>query len=387
MMPAGMDSNDFYADLPAFPNFSEVTDDKPYRPLPSDWKIIVADIEGSTAAIEAGRYKDVNTIGAAAVAAAQNAMDKRDFPFVFGGDGATLVIPPASFEKVAAALDGVRALAREKFGMTLRVGAVDAAELYADGMKVEVAKFELFAGRAIASFRGGGLSKADKKVKADPARYAVPERTEHISDLTGLSCRWKPIPSDRGVILSILIGAREETGSKAVYDKVLKSLDAIFNGDMFNANPVHLSTMTYRSVWENLSSERRYLPSVFFRDFLARAVQIVLSVLVFKWKAPSIGFDSEKYAESMSAHSDFRKFDDILRMVVDCSAAQAAAIRALLEDLRAKGEICYGVHESEAALMTCFVYDVKDGNHIHFIDGGNGGYALAAKQFKAQLKS
>ena len=382
-----MDSNDFYAELPAFPKFSEVTGDKPFRPLPADWKVIVADIEGSTQAIEAGRYKDVNTIGAAAVAAAQNAMDKRDFPFVFGGDGATLVVPPASFEKVAAALDGVRHLAREKFGMTLRVGAVEVAELYSEGLKVEVAKFELFAGRAIASFRGGGLSRADAKVKGDPSRYAVPERAEHRSDLTGLSCRWKPIPSEKGVILSILIGAREEAGSQAVYDKVLKRLDAIFNGDLFNANPVHLSTMSYRSVWDNLRGESRYQAALFSREFLSRALGIVLSVLVFKWKVPSVGFDSEKYAESMSAHSDFRKFDDILRMVVDCSAEQAAAIRGLLEELRATGEIRYGVHESEAALMTCFVYDVSDGNHIHFIDGGNGGYALAAKQFKAQLKS
>ncbi len=94
-----MDSNDFYAELPAFPKFGEVTGDRPFRTLPADWKIIVADIEGSTAAIEAGRYKDVNTIGAAAVAAAQNAMDKRDFPFVFGGDGATLVIPPPPSRK------------------------------------------------------------------------------------------------------------------------------------------------------------------------------------------------------------------------------------------------------------------------------------------------
>ncbi len=269
--------------------------------------------------------------------------------------------------------------------MTLRVGAVEVAELYADGMKVEVAKFELIAGRAIASFRGGGLSKADAKVKADPKRYAVAEQAEHRSDLTGLSCRWKPIPSERGMILSILIGARKEADSKVVYDEVLKRLDVIFNGDLFNANPVHLSTMTYRSVWDNLSSERRYHSGA-FPKFLSRAFEIVLSGLVFKWKAPSIGFDSEKYAESMSAHSDFRKFDDILRMVVDCSPEQATAIRSLLEELRAKGKIRYGVHESEAALMTCFVYDVKDGNHIHFIDGGNGGYALAAKQFKAQSK-
>jgi hypothetical protein len=382
-----MASDRFYEDLPAFSNFKEVTGDEPYRPLPPDWKVIVADIEGSTQAIETGRYKDVNTIGAATIAAAQNAMERRDFPFVFGGDGSTLVIPPASFEKVAEALDGVRTLAREKFGMTLRVGAVEAAELYSDGLKVEVAKFELFAGKTIASFRGGGLSKAEAKVKGDASRYAVAEHPRHRSDLTGLSCRWKPIRSERGVILAILIASRDEDASKTVYDEVLKRLDAILNGDSVSANPVRLSSMEYKSVWENLKGERRYHQSPFSLSFLARAAEIVASVLIFKWGVPPLVFDPKKYAESMSSHSDFRKFDDILRMVVDCSSEQAASIRAFLENLHAKGKVCFGLHASTAALMTCFVYDVKDGKHIHFVDGENGGYAMAAKQLKAQLKS
>ncbi len=382
-----MDSNNFYEELTAFSNFREVTGEAPFKPLPPDWKVVVVDIQGSTQAIESGRYKDVNIVGAAAIAAAQNAMDKRDFPFVFGGDGATLAIPPASFEKVAAALDGVRDLARKKFRMTLRVGVVEVAELLAEGATIEVAKFELFEGKTIASFRGGGASVAEHKVKGESGRYALPERPKHHCDLSGLSCRWKPIPSQRGSILSILIAARATSDSKPVYDAILKRFDAIFNGDLFSANPVHLSTMEYQSVWQNLKSEIRYHASAFSSEFLSRAIGIILSVLIFKWKAPIASFDPKKYAESMSGHSDFRKFDDILRMVVDCSPEQAAAIRAFLSELQAKGEICFGIHESPMALMTCFVYSVDDGKHIHFIDGGNGGYAMAAKQLKAQLKS
>ncbi len=381
-----MDSDRFYDDLPVFSNFREVTEDQPFRPLPADWKVVVVDIQGSTQAIESGRYKDVNIIGAAAIAAAQNAMDKRDFPFVFGGDGATLAVPPASFAQVAQALDGVRSMARTRFQMALRVGAVEAAELYAEGAKIEVAKFELFAGKTIASFRGGGASAAEHKIKGDYARYALAEGKSPRCDLTGLSCRWKPIPSQRGMILSILISARAKEDAKPTYDKVIKRLDAVFNGDLFGANPVHLSTMEYQSVWANLKSEYRYQPSVFSSEFLSRAFGIILCVLVFKWKLPG-SFDAKKYAESMGGHSDFRKFDDILRMVVDCSAEQAATIRAFLEELHATGEICFGVHESKTALMTCFVYSVEDGKHVHFIDGGNGGYAMAAKQLKAQLKA
>ena len=34
--------------------------------------------------------------------------------------------------------------------------------------------------------------------------------------------------------------------------------------------------------------------------------------------------------------------------------------------------------------MTCFVDGLSDGKHIHFIDGGDGGYAMAAMKLKAQ---
>jgi hypothetical protein len=380
-----MDSSRFYLDLPSFSEFREVVSDRHFRPLPADWMVVVADIQGSTKAIEEGRYKDVNTLGAAAIVAAQNAMRKVDFPFVFGGDGATLLVPPHAFEAVAAGLDGLRAMARARFGMTLRVGAIKASELFATGCSVEVGKVELFAGKSMASFRGGGLSKADALVKGDSARYSLPERPENRADLTGLSCRWKPIPSEKGLILTLLVSPKGPEPD-AVLRKVLAELDVILNGDAVSANPVHTSNMSYRSVRDNLAAEARLHESLLSPAFLARAAEIVAAVLIFRWRLPALVFDAGKYADSMGAHSDFRKFDDVLRMVVDCTTEQCAAVRALLERLAAEGSVSYGLHEAAEALMTCFVYDVKDGGHIHFIDGGDGGYAMAARQFKAQLK-
>jgi hypothetical protein len=36
--------------------------------------------------------------------------------------------------------------------------------------------------------------------------------------------------------------------------------------------------------------------------------------------------------------------------------------------------------------MTCYVQNLSDTAHIHFVDGGDGGYAMAAKQLKQQLR-
>jgi Protein of unknown function (DUF3095) len=37
--------------------------------------------------------------------------------------------------------------------------------------------------------------------------------------------------------------------------------------------------------------------------------------------------------------------------------------------------------------MTCLVFSLEQSRHVHFIDGADGGYALAALQLKAQLQA
>lgn len=380
-----MASRDFYRELARFPDFNELTDDRNFRPLPADWTLVVADIENSTGFVEEGRYRDVNTVGAAAIVAAQNAMGGEEFPYVFGGDGATLAVPPGCVDKVGDALDGVRSLALRNYGMTLRVGVIPASELYAMGQRIELAKFELIAGKSIAIFRGGGLTKADELIKTDLARYALKERPEHASDLSGLSCRWKAIPSVKGKMLTLLVKA-SSAEDKTAYETVLRGLDGILDGSCRNANPVRLPPLTYRAALEIVRAERKLHASPFALAFLLRTAEILAAVLIFKWRIPQPAFDADRYARSMRDHSDFRKFDDVLRMVVDCTAPQAEKIRALFETLRGAGRITYGLHESDQALMTCFVQGLDDGEHIHFVDGGGGGYAMAAKALKAQAK-
>ena len=80
-----------------------------------------------------------------------------------------------------------------------------------------------------------------------------------------------------------------------------------------------------------------------------------------------------------------KKFDDIIRMVLDGTVEQIHEMKDFLENLYRQDEIYYGVHESPQALMTCLVEGLADGEHIHFIDGSDGGYAMAAKNMKAQM--
>ncbi|MBT6275892.1 MAG: DUF3095 domain-containing protein [Chromatiales bacterium] len=383
-----------FQQIPIFSQFSDLTDDAHYQRLPEDWWVVIADIQGSTQAIEEGRYKDVNTIGAACIVAAQNAMERAEFPYVFGGDGTTLLIPPERMEAVSSALDAVRARARSTFSMRLRVGAMQISALGSEEGYIEVARYaerdallinedSLFSERGTAMFRGGGISAAETRIKADPERYEVPENPDTQSDLSGLSCRWKPIPSLYGRIISLLVESRDEAGT-SVYSGVLARLDLILDGDIAKANPIHVSTMGYKSILQLLAEERRLHDSWFSSAFWRNAKEIVYAVAIFKYHLPALFFDVSRYAAAIDTHSDFRKFDDLLRMVVDCSPAQSQQIRDYLQGRYEAGDLFYGIHESGEALMTCFVYGMSDGEHIHFVDGGDGGYAMAAREFKAQ---
>lgn len=378
-------SETFYRDLTPFESFNDLVEDRHFKAVPAGWTVFVTDVAGSTKAIEAGQYKDVNTLGASCIVAVQNAMGREPFPYVFGGDGATLLVPAGAATKVAAALAGVRRMARERFGLRLRVGAVPVSELLAEGARIEVARYRLVSAQSITIFRGGGVSRAEEKVKAADGKHLVSDDVEGDGDLSGLSCRWNPIPNRNGTMLALLVSGRTADPQRT-YRAVLKSLDELLGGDTSLGNPVHLPAMSYRSLPQLLRDESRYHGSRLSPAFLLRAAEIVLAVLVFGrgWRVPGLGADA--YSASMRSHADFRKFDDVLRMVVDCTAEQSRRIRDMFEAMRRRGEIFYGLHESESALMTCFVYGLADGEHIHFIDGGGGGYALAAREYKAQLK-
>lgn len=259
------------------------------------------------------------------------------------------------------------------------------SELTDEDVQVEVAKFELARGMCIAIFRGGGLAQAEKRIKENGAVHEVEESLQHGVSLSHLSCRWNAIPNQHGRILSMLVLARSED-TLQVYQNVLAALDRILDGGLEKANPVNVSAMSYKSLWECLADERRYHASVFSAAFVARFLEICVAVLVFKWNFRPPATDPDHYLRAIPIHSDYRKFADMFRAVLDCSPKSISAIRAYLSSLYEKGDIYFGLHESDTSLMTCYVNSTADGQHVHFIDGGEGGHTLAAVQLKNQIK-
>ena len=88
-MDATRPTDGFYESLPILRDFTRVMDPGLFAPLPDGWLVGIADVVQSTKAIAENRYKAVNMAGAAVIVAITNTLENRDFPFVFGGDGAS----------------------------------------------------------------------------------------------------------------------------------------------------------------------------------------------------------------------------------------------------------------------------------------------------------
>jgi len=69
-------------------------------------------------------------------------------------------------------------------------------------------------------------------------------------------------------------------------------------------------------------------------------------------------------------------------MTVDCLPTVVDELRAMLDREVAGGVVRYGIHTQNTALITCVAPSVLASDHMHFIDGADGGYAEAAKQLE-----
>ena len=194
-------------------------------------------------------------------------------------------------------------------------------------------------------------------------------------------------------MLTLLLQSRA-TGADAdrYYQQFYERLRELTGLPDEKLNPVRVSAM--RTGWppKDFSIESRTHSGCgkFLSRFFAATYTLLHSLggaIVFSTGLPVGWLNPKHYKNSVVMRSDFRKFDGLLRMVLDIPAAKIPAILEFLEIEHRRGAIFYGTHRSDSALMTCIIFSVRRDSHVHFIDGNDGGYALAALQFKQQIKA
>lgn len=327
----------------AYHDFADLLDTAIYQPLPDEWLVGITDVIGSTSAIASGRYKDVNYAGASAIAALGNAWNSFDFPFVFRGDGAAFAVHPDRLASATIVLQQTSAYARDVLQLGLRAGLVSVKEIRASGNDVRTAQFAASEAAQYAMFAGGGLNWADRQIKA--GKYGIPPSAALATpDLRGLTCEWAPIPSQRGEILSLLVEPRDHARPE-IFAKLAQQILAIFDVGERRSHPV---------------------PD-----------DIVLS----KDMADYLG--GRGWSDVVS-NSDYRRYDDVLRLTLDCTPEQIEMVEVLLAAARARRDVSFGLHRQSHALMTCLVPSGNSNSHLHFLDGMGGGYTKAAAMLAAQ---
>lgn len=373
---------DFYARLPVFTGFVEIMDPAKYRPLPEGWLVGITDVVGSTQAIAAGRYKAVNTAGASVIAAVANALRNRPFPFVFGGDGASIAVRAADAEAARAALAATAAWARDELDLTLRAALAPVAAIREHALEVSVARFAPSRNVAYAMFSGGGLAWLELAMKA--GRYAVAPAPRGIRpDLAGLSCRWNDIPATRGVILSLVVAPvrHGDPAFRQLIEALLTELET--SPDVARPVPDGAPGVGWPPPGVELEARASRGPGEARWVARLRVLAATLLAFIIMRLGVRVGpFDPAVYRHDVVENSDFRKYDDNLRMTLDCTPALADRIEQRLRRAGGDGIVKFGAHRQSSAIMTCIVPSISASDHFHFVDGAAGGYALAARQLK-----
>jgi hypothetical protein len=382
----------FYEKLAEILEFRDVVDPERHVPVPPSSLVVLVSVSGSARAIESGRYKDVNALAVAAIIGLCNAVPDLQLPYIFRGEAATALIPASRREVAVRALRGVRALAKSVFGLDLRAGIVPMSELLEAGFVARLARFRASARAQLAMFSGSAFSAAERWLD-DPVRaprYELSAEGESHVNLDGFECRWQPLVSQRGHTVSLIVCARAPTEAERTqtYKNLIRAFERIVDGDA--CHPVKVPELKLQGWFGDYSVEARIRAQVaggpaYGAAFKKARQQTCVGKLLGSVGLSAGGFEGKKYKSELVDSCDYRKFDDTLRMILDLNVAEIYRLESRLSAEHRAGRLVYGLHRSPAAIVTCFVRSYK-GDHLHFVDGSDGGYALASRELEGQLR-
>ncbi|MFW0718425.1 DUF3095 domain-containing protein [Pedobacter sp. N23S346] len=354
-----------------------------FSDVPEDWFVIITDIKSSTSAVDAGLHEDVNLIATGSIVTVLNIAFKADIlvPFFFGGDGATFIVPSSIVDDAMKALLKYRANSLTNFNLELRTGIVSVKEIYDHGCLLKISRFNSGETFSIPIVLGDGLDYAEKLIKGDDYLLSGHDSTEEEIDLTGMQCRWDKIqpPENSEEVVTLIAIAQDSNKQAEVFSKIIQHLDQIY-GSAEIRKPISIPKLIFRTSFNNLGKEMRH-----------RLGKIKTFELIKNWFVNLYAFvyfrtdSGKKYLQQLVEMSDTLVIDGRINTVITGTEKQRLVLQEALDRLETDGEISYGIYVSGESVMSCYVRDFED-EHIHFVDGADGGYTKAAGVLKQKLK-
>ena len=377
----------FYEKLAAFINFKDFTNLNLYLDAPEDWYVVITDVVNSTKAIEQGQYKYVNMASALSLVAVINLNPNLKLPFIFGGDGITLLIPKSMLSDVQSVLSDNRDLVQKTFNLSLRVGCVSVKKIYEAGYELKIAKYKISSQYSQILIIGDGIDYAEYLVKNhhESANYLIADnyKPHKKADYSGFACPFEDFISHKEEILSLIIKAKGDNfqNQRYVYQQIIDKMEFLF-GSFEECHPLSLSNFRLaagksdriKAIMEiNLGPNNGLNKKLKILGF-----KIIFFVQTIYMRILHRFFSTQNMVINSS---DYKKFDGSLKMTISCYTEQRKQFETYLQKLNQNDKIYFGLHISNRALVTCLVGNQQ----VHLVDAADGGYALAAKQLKQQI--
>ncbi len=360
-------------------------DETRFKTIPEDWHVIITDIKQSTEAIQKGLHQAINLAATASIISALNIAKEHNitFPFFFGGDGATLILPNSLKEQVIVALSIHQKNVKQFFGLDLRVEEVPVSEIYQQGKKISIAKSKLNRRYVIPVVLGEGLGFADRLIKEKEFRVRGQEKETDMLNLTGMECRWDSVkpPEAQHEVVCIVATSVDPNKQSVVYKEVLEAIERIYGS--FNARrPISVKGLKLLASLPRFKAENQLK---FGTSSFGKMTKSIFNYLIGKFYLKFKG-DGKNYLETLVEHTDTLVVDGRINTVISGKKENRIELENELNRLESEGLIHYGLLVCKESIMSCYVQDRKS-NHIHFVDGSEGGYTRAATVLKKKLRA
>lgn len=377
----------YYSELPLRKqDLSElIADESMFSKIPEDWHILVADIKNSTQAIQDGFHQEVNLIATGSVIAILNISAEAgiNVPFFFGGDGAVILVPAKLLKEGISALNKHRINTFRNFGFELKIGSVSVEKIYKENIELKIAKARISEIFNIPVVLGNGLQFAESLVKKNDDTEIEKLPVDEIPlNLDGMECKWNRInpPEDDQEVISLIVSGNSKFNTAENFSEVLKAIDRIY-GSQMRRKPISVKRLQLNSSWRQINSEMQtklghYKNLYFIKNWFKTVFGM------FYLTQTEIG---KNYLEKLVQLTDTLTIDGRINTVITGTSEQRKNLIVFLGHLENSGRINYGLYVSKASVMSCYVKDMATDDHIHFVDGADGGYTKAAVNLKKKI--
>jgi hypothetical protein len=253
------------------------------------------------------------------------------------------------------------------------------AKIYQKKHLLIIAKVKMGEKFFIPVILGAGLRYAEQVLKEDGLVLNLPKtKAGAILDLDGMECRWdlvKP-PKNLFEVVCLVAVVRNDAHQSIFYKKVLDKIDEIY-GQQQIRNPISPGRLKLQATLGRIKIEMRVKQGKFALWYLIKNWLITLfGKIYFRYDK-----GGKYYLKQLVELSDTLTIDGKISTVISGTAQQRELLVASLNQMEQAGEIIFGWHTNKKSVISCYVRDRLD-QHIHFVDGSEGGYTRAAGMLK-----